>query len=354
MLAVRTASACLAALLAVGYQASSTVARPTAPNCAPSRLNSSALLDGAVTLSPLPNSRDATPQTQISFLGVPASQLSVRSVIGSRSGPHPGRLEPCSQGDGASFLPSRPFLEGELVTVSARLHSGSSVKSLSYHFRVAHQDVLSSTPERIHPGPASEIQSFHSRPDLHPPALTVTASSAEAAGGELLSAPYDGPGQSGPMITEPNGGLLWFKALPAHTSATNLQVQTYEGKPVLTWWQGDISVHGFGRGEDVIANEAYEDIDHVRAGNGLRADLHDFQLTPAGTALITAYDPIYCNLRTIGGSATARSPTRCCKRWTSRPGWSCSSGRASTTWPSANRTHRRAARARAGHLTSSI
>ena len=50
---------------------------------------------------------------------------------------------------------------------------------------------------------------------------------------------------------------MWFKPLPANTSATNLRVQEYEGKPVLTWWQGDISVHGFGLGEDVIADSTY-------------------------------------------------------------------------------------------------
>ena len=45
---------------------------------------------------------------------------------------------------------------------------------------------------------------------------------------------------------------MWFKPLPEYTSATNLRVQESAGKPVLTWWQGDISVHGFGQGEDVI------------------------------------------------------------------------------------------------------
>jgi Arylsulfotransferase (ASST) len=78
-------------------------------------------------------------------------------------------------------------------------------------------------------------------------------------------------------------------------------VQEYQGKPVLTWWQGDISVHGFGLGEDVIAGSAYSEIARVKAGNGLQADLHDFQLTPQGTALITAYDPIYCNSSSAGG-----------------------------------------------------
>jgi len=134
-------------------------------------------------------------------------------------------------------------------------------------------------------------------------AVTVTASSAAVAGGDELVAPYSGPGQSGPMILDPSGGLVWFEPLSKSTSATNLKVQEYRGKPVLTWWQGDISVHGFGLGEDVIVSGAYSEIARVKAGNGLQADLHDFQLTPRGTALITAYDPIYCNLSSAGGSS---------------------------------------------------
>ncbi len=275
----------------------------SAPACAPSTLNTSAQLDGSVTVSPLPGSRDATPQTQVSFLGVPAGELSGVTVSGSQTGAHRGHLAAYSQGDGASFLPSQPFAEGETVTVHARLRSAGATQSLSDQFTIAHQDAISSTPETIYPGTPSEIQRFRSRPDLRPPVLSVTARSPAVAPGDELVAPYDGPGQSGPMILDSGGGLVWFKALAHGTSATNFQVQEYAGKPVLTWWQGDISVHGFGLGEDTIADTAYQDIAHVRAGNGVEADLHEFQLTPRGTALITAYDPIYCNLSGAGGAS---------------------------------------------------
>ncbi len=40
----------------------------------------------------------------------------------------------------------------------------------------------------------------------------------------------------------------------------------------------------------------------MKAGNGLSADLHEFQLTPQGTALITAYYPVFWNASSIGGS----------------------------------------------------
>jgi hypothetical protein len=102
---------------------------------------------------------------------------------------------------------------------------------------------------------------------------------------------------------EPDGALVWFDPLPRDTFATNFRVQQYRGQPVLSWWQGDISVHGFGLGEGLIDNSDYTTIAHVRAGNGLREDLHELQLTPQGTALITAYDPVYCNLSSIGGPA---------------------------------------------------
>jgi Arylsulfotransferase (ASST) len=254
-----------------------------------------------VTVSPLAGSRDATPQTQISFLGVPKGDLSAVSVVGSRTGAHGGRFAGYSEGDGASFLPSRPFAEGERVTVRARLRRGGSEHPLLDEFVIAEQDAISSTPEAVHPGRANEAQGFRSRPTLHPPVVAVTAQSPAVAPGDEFAAPYAGPGQAGPMILDPSGGLLWFKPLGGHTVATNLKVQEYEGKPVLTWWQGRISVHGFGLGEGVIADQSYTDVAHVKAGNGLQADLHDFQLTPQGTALITAYDPIHCNLSSVGG-----------------------------------------------------
>ena len=306
------ATATLGLALADGSVA---VADQTGPACAPATLDNSALQDGSVTVSPLAGSRDASPQTQISFLGVPAGELSAISVVGSRTGAHSGRLaayrseiggtaaEGGGQGDGASFLPSQPFAEGEQITVRARLRTGGSVQTLLDQFAIAHEDQVSSTPEAIHPGGPAEVQSFHSRPDLQPPVVTVTAGSPAVAPGDEFVAPYVGPGQAGPMVLEPSGALVWFKPLPAYTSATNLQVQEYDGKPVLTWWQGDVSVHGFGLGEDVIADSTYTDIAHVKAGNGYQADLHDFQLTPQGTALVTAYDPILCDLSSVGGAA---------------------------------------------------
>ncbi len=341
MVSVRAQIVSLTVLLVLVLATGSARAATPAPACAPSTLNTSAQLDGSVTVSPLPGSRDATPQTQISFLGVPASELSDVVVSGSRSGRHSGRLAAYSQGDGASFLPAHPFAEGEPVSVRAQLRSGGSAQQLSDQFAIAYQDRLSTTPETIHPGSAERDPELPLAPGSAPAgAERDRAALPRSAPATSSSAPYDGPGQSGPMILDPGGGLIWFKPLPRGTSATNLQVQQYGGRPVLTWWQGDISVHGFGLGEDTIADSAYEDIGHVRAGNGLRADLHDFQLTPQGTALITAYDPIYCDLSAVGGARHgARHRRTAAGDRRAGPASSCSSGRASTTWRSPNPTN---------------
>jgi hypothetical protein len=287
--------------LALGLAAGSAVAAQRGPACTPATLNNSSLKGSSVTVSPVSGARDASADTQISFLGAPASELSVLSVSGSRTGAHSGRLVAYSQGDGASFVPDRPFAEGERVTVRARLRGAGAPQSLLDQFAIASRDTLTTTPEAIHPG--SAVQRFRSRPDLQPPALTITAHAPGTSPGDIFLAPYSGPGQAGPMILDENGALVWFKPLPPYTSATNLRVQEYLGKPVLTWWQGDISVHGFGRGEGVIADSSYSDIARVRAGNGQEADLHELQLTPDGRALITAYEPVMCDLSSVGGAA---------------------------------------------------
>jgi hypothetical protein len=104
------------------------------------------------------------------------------------------------------------------------------------------------------------------------------------------------------MIVSPAGKLVWFEPLQAGTTAFDLNLQSYQGAPVLTWWQGQV-VEGHGQGQDVIESTHYTRIATVHAGNGLYADLHDFQITPQGTAWITAFAPEHWNLSSLGGPA---------------------------------------------------
>ena len=96
-----------------------------APACEPATLNNSALLAGSVTVSPLPGSRDASPQTQISFLGVPTGELSrdQRRRLAHRRARGPaarllaGRRRQLRAGAGRSR-------EGETVTVTRAAADG--------------------------------------------------------------------------------------------------------------------------------------------------------------------------------------------------------------------------------------
>jgi hypothetical protein len=276
---------------------------PPAGRCTPSTLNRSAVLPGlSLAVSPLPDSYDASPHTQISLLGAPAGALSDVSVSGSHTGKHSGRLEAYSQGDGASFVPAKQFSSGETVTVHGKLkNAAGKTQPFAFHFVVDQADILKYAPPGHTASDPGEVQHFHSRPELQPPSLVITASSPQAAPGDIFTAPYSGPGNSGPMIFDEAGNLVWFDPLPLGTEATNLQVQQFEGKPVLTWWQGYIPPQGFGEGEEVIADSSYQAIRHIHAGNDMKADLHDFHITPQDTAVLTVFDPIDCNLSSLGG-----------------------------------------------------
>lgn len=295
--------ASVAALTLLVAASGAGAAAPAAgPRCAPSTLDASAQIAG-VTVSPMPGAADASPQTQISMLGVPVAALGDVAVRGSRSGAHSGKLEPYSQGDGASFVPSAPFDPGETVTVSADVAAPSGTTPLHYSFQVGTPDPVSKTPEpRPAPAPHS-TQAFVSRPDLRPPVVTFEPLAAAALPGDLLLAPYGTTGEAGPMVLDPDGRLVFFHPLASPMVATNVRVQALDGAPVLTWWQGTITTHGYGIGDDEVLSSSYRTLAVVRAGNGLAADLHEFQITPAGTALITAYEPLECDLAAVGGGA---------------------------------------------------
>ncbi len=301
------ALALLAPTLAPG-RANAAGAAP-APSCVPRSLNvSQALAGGAVTVSPAPDSMDASHLTQISFLGVPAADIADVTVLGSRSGAHAGRLAAYSQGDGASFLPGRPFSEGEVVTVRAVLRRGAGKIPLAWRFTVAEVDSTSRSLETPPPPPPppkqSELQHFLSRPNLQPPTVTLSADSGGShAPGDIFLAPYAGPGQYGPMILDGAGGLAWFKPIPSGERAADLRVQEYEGRPVLTWWQDPLIAGGRRDAGVVIADSSYQDIAIVRAANGYQPDLHAFEITPRGTALFTVYDAVRCDLSAYGGPA---------------------------------------------------
>ena len=134
----------------------------------------------------------------------------------------------------------------------------------------------------------AEADRFRSVGALRAPGVTIRRRARGTAPGHIFLTPMKGAGQDGPMIVDDDGSLVWFRPLSGGRVATDLRVQEYRGAPVLTWWEGRLAGGG-GNGEYVIADSSYREIARVRAQNGLAGDLHEFELSPEGTALFTIY-----------------------------------------------------------------
>jgi Arylsulfotransferase (ASST) len=258
----------------------------------------------ALTISPLPGTPDASPHTQISFLGIAPGEIHDVRVVGSRSGVHRGRLQAYASAPGASFVLTHELSEGEQVQVSALVGPSHGARRVTSAFTVARlADYPFPSPR---PAPAAKpgtVQSFVSAPELHPPTISVTTRSAAEASSDVFVTPVSGYEQWGPMIFERDGSLVWFKPVRKGEAAMDLQVESYEGKPVLVWWQGRIvNPLGVGFGVDEIYDSNYQPVATVGAGNGYEADLHEVQLTPSGSAYITAYSLVRSDLSSVGGS----------------------------------------------------
>ncbi len=274
------------------------------PACLPATLEHDATLSGTtVDVSPAPQTDTANPRTQISFKGTPVTNIQDVSVEGSRTGYHYGHVYGYFQGDGGSFVPDKPFEEGERVVVRLVIGPPGGEHRTSYAFRVAHlypTDGINGFPNPS--APSSFYQSFVSAPELHPPLLTVTSPDRDPSAGDVMMTVGPGPGQYGPLIYTPQGRLVWFNKLSDGLSALNLSVQRYEGQNDLTYWQGHVLSLGFGEGEDIVMDPNYQKVTTVRAGNGYQSDLHDFQIAPDNVAYITVYNAMRCDLTPVEGA----------------------------------------------------
>jgi hypothetical protein len=273
------------------------------PACLPATLEHTAALAGTeVDVSPEPETGTANPHTQISFLGTNVANIQEVSVAGSESGHHHGHIHGYHQGDGASFVPDEPFYTGERVSVSAVIGPRGQGHRTSFGFRVDTPYSTAGVPEFPNPSAApADYQSFYTLPGVQAPIMTVTVPDGNPAAGDVLTTNGPGPGQYGPLIYTPQGRLVWFDRLSGGEAAADLSVQSYGGQRDLTWWKGRVLSLGFGQGEDVVMNSHYQTVTRIPGGNGLKADLHDFQIVPHDIAYITAYNPIRCDLRPVEG-----------------------------------------------------
>ena len=318
--------------------------------------------DPGLHVMPFPGTPDASPTAQVIFSSLAPSELRSVSAVGSLSGRHTGRLVALPDGSGTAFVPDRPFVTSESVKVDAELRSAAAgtasgapgATRLQFSFGVgaalngigvepgkpvpvgvgdvvaavapkplaapagaavtapahavakaeADADARASTP----PPPATVAlhyppsEHFHSYPGLGPPIIKATGD-PDHSSGDIFLTPGNGR-QHGPTILNSQGKLVWFDHISNRTDVANLEVKTYRGKPVLTWWQGKFAGgHGID-GTGVIMSSAYRILKEVKAGDGYSSDLHEFQVTPEGTAFVDCYVPVRANLTSQGGSAS--------------------------------------------------
>ena len=229
-------------------------------------------------------------------------------MTGQSSGVHSGSLLSYSGHRGASFVPDQPLTQGESVAVVLRIRGR---KPIRFGFTVATLGAKQG-PLTLTATQPDKLQHFVSEPGLIPPKITINKSSKRARGnGKVLLTPLPSPvvhpesnntvtikpvGPGGPMIVDGGGNLVWFRQLAPPEVATNLRLQTFKGRKVLTWWEGTVTPSAYGIGGGVIANRSYRIVKVVHSGNGYPMDLHEFELTRDGDALFTIYSPIRVHL----------------------------------------------------------
>jgi EmrB/QacA subfamily drug resistance transporter len=151
---------------------------------------------------------------------------------------------------------------------------------------------------------------FASVPGLHPPMVrsaTGAATGRLAPGYIMLTNFYDlnyppMVGQSGPLILDNHLKPVWFRPVPTSVVASNLSRQTFEGKPVLAWWQGGVSNTGATEsGEYVVVNQHYQTIATLHATDGWVLTTHEIAIQ-GDDAWVTVNRNLPMNLARYGGA----------------------------------------------------
>lgn len=170
-------------------------------------------------------------------------------------------------------------------------------------------------PTAVTPTPTSSAvtkapaRHFVSRPDLTPPVITATTADAglalapAAESADVFLGPKDldtGVAMQGELIVDAHGQPVWVD--DSSTGTFDFREQTYQGRPVLTYWAGASS--SYGHGDVVVLDQTYTRVATVTTGGDLgahQADMHETTITPQGTMLLTSYPEVRADLSSVGG-----------------------------------------------------
>lgn len=133
------------------------------------------------------------------------------------------------------------------------------------------------------------------------PQMTVTRHASGVAPGQILFTHGNGV-----EIADADGRPLW--TMSGSEQYGNFQMQTYQGKDVLTWWQGTggPAQGGFGLGIDLLTSLEHDPVATIMRSGEYRPDVHEFRITPSNTALITSYRTVARDLSAVGGPTHGR------------------------------------------------
>jgi hypothetical protein len=251
-----------------------------------------------VSVYPAPTTPVASEQTTFSFRGLKPGKLGKVRVVGAKTGQVGHTRLNHSDGRGVSIVPKKSFQPGEVVRVSTnrrirRANNGNFWVRIGKFY--GNEDVGG-------PGLPIPTDGLKSRPDLKPALLNVVTKTDQAAPGMFFYAPRD----EGLTITDGAGKVRWNQPTgfgnPGGTNITDFRAQTYNGKPVLTYYKGSQSTTGFSQsGFFEILNDRYNRIARFTPGNGYKADIHELRLTPRDTALVLAYRGVLWDMTSVGG-----------------------------------------------------
>ena len=156
--------------------------------------------------------------------------------------------------------------------------------------------------------PATNVTRYLTQPSL--PVLDVvqnrTTTQQVPTDGHLLVTPRSSNGGSLYILNATTGSPVWISQESAwNTTSTsagsttsqigpqNLQMGTFRGQPVLSYWVGtEMSQAGYGNGRNILLNTSYGVIANFSAPGPAGSDLHEFLLTGNDTAVVSQYNPV--------------------------------------------------------------
>jgi hypothetical protein len=125
---------------------------------------------------------------------------------------------------------------------------------------------------------------FASAPALHPPKLLVQDRSKTVPTGDFLATAMPNvadarpmTGEGGPLILDGRLRPVWVRGVGSRLIASNLQQESYQGQPVLVWWEAAPNrlASRFTDARVVVVDRHYRQIAVLRSSPPWTIDAHD-------------------------------------------------------------------------------